>query len=213
MFRDRKVHSSAIETNNRTFTFIKPHDPEELVEEVFKEGLNEDEFLPYWADIWPSSEIAIKRLPDLIGSTSLEICEIGSGLGDFACILASYGHKVIATDYAEEGCHFAKENANRNSLPLEVIAFDWRNPVFKKEFDVVVGVDILYELRWIDVVLNTLKILLKPEGKAFILDPNRQFLTSFINAVPNHGLRISQTIDDKTKAGVDVKIIEICRED
>lgn len=211
MLLNRKTSETTITTNNRVFTFLKPHDPEELVEEIFEQGLNDDEFLPYWADLWPSSEIAIKRLPELIGDKPLSICEIGCGLGDFSAILASYGHRVVATDYAEEGCIFTRHNAERNNVQVDVVAFDWRHNAFKEKFDIVVGVDILYELRWTEAVLTIVRELLKDTGRAYILDPNRQFLSNFMDAVPGYNLEIKQTIDDKTDAGVDVKIIEIVK--
>ncbi len=207
----REISEFTLEAQGKTFQFIKPQDPEVLVEEVFNDGFTADEFLPYWADLWPSSEIAVNKLPQRLG-TAQSICEIGCGLGVFATVLAATGKQVVATDYAEESCYFTLQNAERNNVELESLSFDWREPAFTKPFDAVVGVDILYEARWIPAVLSVLDALIGESGAAFVLDPCRRYLPRFITAIEEHPtLSLLEEWTDSTSAGVTVKTMKIGR--
>ena len=76
----------------------RPDDPESLIDES---RFEEDEFLPYWAELWPSG-IALARYVAALDLAGSRVLELGCGLAlpSFAAALA--GADVLATDWAPE---------------------------------------------------------------------------------------------------------------
>src|SRR5262249_5725164 len=72
--------------------------PEELMDEA---SFDEQEFLPYWAELWPSG-LALARHLAARELGGLRILELGCGLGLPALAAASRGADVLATDWAED---------------------------------------------------------------------------------------------------------------
>src|SRR6476619_5660622 len=54
---------------------LRPSAPEALIDE---EAFADDEFLPYWAELWPAARALAEALPDVSG---LQVVELGCGLG------------------------------------------------------------------------------------------------------------------------------------
>ena len=57
-------------------TLLRPVSPEELIDEV---AFERDEFLPYWAELWPAAMALASALPVRLDGVS--VVEVGSGLG------------------------------------------------------------------------------------------------------------------------------------
>ena len=127
----------------------RPVSPEELIDE---DAFAEDEFLPYWAELWPASLALAEALPDVAG---LRVCELGCGLGVPSLVAASRGAEVTATDWAPEAIELLRENAARNGLALTAEVRDWREP-WDERFDLVLAADVLYEQRNVEPLLERL---------------------------------------------------------
>ena len=54
---------------------LRPESPESLIDET---EFERDEFLPYWAELWPAATALAEALPDVGG---LRVVELGCGLG------------------------------------------------------------------------------------------------------------------------------------
>jgi predicted nicotinamide N-methyase len=118
----------------------RPASPETLIDE---DAFAADEFLPYWAELWPASLAVAEALPDV---SRLRVCELGCGLGLPSLVAASRGADVTATDWAPEAIALLRENAARNGLALTADVRDWREP-WDACFDLVLAADVLYEQR------------------------------------------------------------------
>jgi predicted nicotinamide N-methyase len=131
---------------------LRPSDPEALIDES---AFAEDEFLPYWAELWPSALSLARALPvDLAGRT---VVEVGCGLGIPALVAAAYGARVTAIDWAAEAAELLQANAQRNGLQLDVVTADWRS--FDGSFDLVIAADVLYERRNVEPLLELFRRL------------------------------------------------------
>ena len=64
-------------------------------------AFDEEEFLPYWAELWPSG-LALARHVAARELRGLRVLELGCGLGLPALAAALRGADVLATDWAED---------------------------------------------------------------------------------------------------------------
>jgi predicted nicotinamide N-methyase len=128
---------------------LRPESPEALLDE---EAFADDEFLPYWAELWPATRALVEALPEVSG---LRVVEIGCGLGVPALVAASRGAEVTAVDWAVDAVDLLRENASRNGLTLRAEQRDWREP-WEERFDLALAADVLYELRNVEPVLARL---------------------------------------------------------
>ena len=69
------LFSDAITVAGVRLELLRPASPEALIDE---EAFVDDEFLPYWAELWPAARALADALPDVRG---LRVVELGCGLG------------------------------------------------------------------------------------------------------------------------------------
>jgi predicted nicotinamide N-methyase len=152
---------------------LRPDDPEGLLDE---NRFARDEFMPYWAELWPSGLALAAALPDRLDG--LGLLELGCGLGIPSLVAASRGAAVTALDWAEEAVELLRRNAARNSVAVEAVHGDWR--AFSGTFDLVLGADVLYEERNGDALLELLPTL---AGEVLLAEPGRPAARPFLARV------------------------------
>jgi predicted nicotinamide N-methyase len=128
---------------------LRPESPEALLDE---QAFERDEFLPYWAELWPAASALAEALPDVRG---LRVVELGCGLGVTSLVAAAKGADVTATDWAEDAIALLRRNAERNGLSLRAEVRDWREP-WPERFDLALAADVLYERRNVEPLLERL---------------------------------------------------------
>jgi len=133
-------------------SLLRPVSPDALRDE---EAFARDEFLPYWAELWPAANALAAALPDVAG---LRVVELGCGLGLPSLVAAARGADVTASDWAEDAVALLRENAARNDLVVRVEVRDWREP-WPERFDVALAADVLYERRNVEPLLDRLRQL------------------------------------------------------
>ena len=131
---------------------LRPESPEALIDE---EAFAEDEFLPYWAELWPAATALAEALPDVRG---LRVVELGCGLGVTSLVAAAKGAHVTATDWALDAVELVRENAVGNGLTVRAEVRDWREP-WDERFDLALAADVLYERRNVEPLLARLREL------------------------------------------------------
>jgi predicted nicotinamide N-methyase len=130
-------------------SLLRPSSPEALIDE---RAFERDEFLPYWAELWPASTALAAALPDVAG---LRVVELGCGLGLPALVAAAHGAEVTATDWAADAIDLLRENASRNGLTVHAAVRDWRES-WDERFDLALAADVLYERRNVEPLLERL---------------------------------------------------------
>jgi predicted nicotinamide N-methyase len=133
-------------------TLQRPASPEALIDE---DAFERDEFLPYWAELWPAALALAGALPDVAGR---RVCELGCGLGVPSLVAASRGAEVTATDWAPEAIDLLRDNAARNGVGLCAEVRDWREP-WDARFDLVLAADVLYERRNVEPLVEAVRSL------------------------------------------------------
>jgi len=146
------VRTECLQVAGVRLTLVRPVAPESLIDE---EAFADDEYLPYWAELWPAALALAEALPDLAG---LRVVELGCGLGLPSLVAAAKGARVTATDWSTDAIDLLRENASRNGLELRAEVRDWREP-WSDRFDLALAADVLYERRNVEPVLERLREL------------------------------------------------------
>jgi predicted nicotinamide N-methyase len=155
---------------------LRPRDTEALLDE---HAFEDDEFLPYWAELWPSG-VALAREVAPRALRGARVVELGCGLGLPSLAAALAGGRVLATDWAAPALDLLRENAERNGAQLELARVDWTQPdalLSRAPFDLVLAADVLYEERNLEPLLALLPQL---AGKVWLADPGRPPLEGFL---------------------------------
>jgi len=151
----------------------------------------EDERLPYWAELWPSSLVLASWLQTQAELIRGRMClDIGCGIGFTALVGQWLGARVFGMDYEPRALAFARRNAVRNGTGQPWwIAMDWRRPALAAgSIDVAWGGDIMYESRFAGPLAEFLRHTLKPGGVAFVAEPSRAVYDAFFPAVAERRL-------------------------
>jgi len=138
-------------------SLLRPAEPDALLDEI---AFAEDEFLPYWAELWPAAVALASALPNDLAGT--RVVELGCGLGVPSLVAAARGAEVVATDWAADAVELLRRNAARNRIALRVERRDWREP-WGAHFDLALAADVLYEARNVAPLAAVLP-LLAPEA-------------------------------------------------
>jgi predicted nicotinamide N-methyase len=133
-------------------SLLRPVSPDALLDE---EAFARDEFLPYWAELWPAATALAAALPEVAG---LRVVELGCGLGLPSLVAAAQGADVTASDWAVDAVELLRANAARNGLELRAEVRDWREP-WHERFDLALAADVLYERRNVQPLLARLREL------------------------------------------------------
>jgi predicted nicotinamide N-methyase len=160
----------------RELALLRPPSADELIDE---ETFDEDEFLPYWAELWPSG-LALARTVAGLELDGLRVLELGAGLGLPSLAAALRGAAVLATDWADDAVALLRENAARNGIVLRAERVRWDEPgplLAGAPWELVLGADLLYERRNADRLLELLPRL---GDETLLADPGRPFAKSFL---------------------------------
>jgi len=165
----------------RDLSVVRPRDPEALLSDA---AFDHNEFLPYWAELWPSA-LALARF---IGARALKgarCLELGCGLGLPSLAAAAAGGKVTATDWAPDSITITAENARRNGLSVATAVVSWTEPaplLAAAPWDLVLASDVLYEPRNGEALLPLLPQLIDEKGEIWLADPGRTAAEPFLKA-------------------------------
>ena len=176
-------------------TLLRPPQADALIDEA---AFDDDEFLPYWAELWPSG-IALAEAVAALDVRGLRVLELGAGLGLPSLAAALGGADVLATDWSEDAVALLQDNAARNGAALRAATVRWDDPralVAAAPWDLVLGADLLYERRNADVLLELLPRL---GASVLLADPGRPFERGFLERAADRW-----TID--TAAGTPVRV-------
>ncbi|HEX6952134.1 MAG TPA: methyltransferase domain-containing protein [Gaiellaceae bacterium] len=155
---------------------LRPPSADELIDEA---AFDEEEFLPYWAELWPSG-LALARHVAQRDLQRLRVLELGCGLGLPALAAAQRGADVLATDWAEDATELLRRNAERNNVFLRVARVRWSEPeplLRAAPWDLVLGADLLYEARNVEQLAELLPVL---GGEVLLAEPGRPYAKEFL---------------------------------
>ena len=151
------LRDESIRLGETELVLRRPVSPEALIDE---EAFADDEFLPYWAELWPAATALAEALPDVGG---LRVVELGCGLGVPSLVArrprrGGDGDRLVGR--MRSSCCGRTRSGTGSALTAEVR--DWRRP-WPDRFDLALAADVLYEQRNVEPVLARLREL-APRG-------------------------------------------------
>jgi predicted nicotinamide N-methyase len=163
----------------RDVRLLRPRDAEALLSD---DAFECEEFLPYWASVWPSARVLAQVICDR-SLAGVRVLELGCGLGVPSIAAALEGADVLATDWAPDAIELVAVNAARNGASLEARRVDWSAPaplVDSAPWPLVIAADVLYERRNVELLRRLLPRLLGRRGELLLADPGRPVADRFL---------------------------------
>jgi predicted nicotinamide N-methyase len=175
------VHEQVI-VGDRTFVISRPSESDRLLDHPsVRSALAADEYMPYWADLWPAARMLAKVILREKWTPGQRALEVGCGLGLPGIAALAMGLRVTFSDYDATALRFASDNAVANGLEqFETLRMDWRFPPEHLQFPIIFASDLIYEMRNVAPLVALLKKMLEQGGVCLLTDQDR---------VPSHVLR------------------------
>jgi predicted nicotinamide N-methyase len=167
-----------VELDGRELVLLRPPSADELIDEA---AFDAEEFLPYWAELWPSG-VTLAQTVAQLELRDARVLELGAGLGLPSLAAALRGADVLATDWADDAVALLRLNAARNGIRLRSERVRWDEPdalVAEAPWDLVLGADLLYEQR---NAAQLLELLPRLGADVLLAEPGRPFARPFLAA-------------------------------
>ena len=166
---------------DRELVVRRPRDADALIDE---RAFADDEFLPYWAELWPSGVGLARAIADRSWAGA-PVVELGCGLGLPSVAAALGGARVLATDWSADALRAVERTAADNGTRVQTLRVDWAAPdalLARVPFRAVLAADVLYEARNVAPLLELIPRLLGPGGELWLADPGRASAEAFLEA-------------------------------
>jgi predicted nicotinamide N-methyase len=160
----------------------------------------QDERMPYWAELWPSSILlaeTIRKQRDSLPKGPW--LEIGCGPGLAGLMAAKCGRSGLCTDYMREALWLAGLNAHQNGCDerMDFKPLDWRSPNLTRTFPWILAGDVAYETRNFQPLADCFGQLLAPGGQIWLSEPGRSIAVSFFTLLENAGWARTKIVTQK----------------
>jgi predicted nicotinamide N-methyase len=174
---DQVIGGTLVESltlGGHSITLVRPKSPEKLLDlgEV-ESAYNQDEYMPYWATLWPVARYLAEEVLSLEWPAGGKAIELGCGLGLPGIAGLIKGMDVTFTDYDATALRFVEENAKSNGFgSVRTLLLDWRTPL-PETFDLILASDVIYEQRNVAPLVASFTAMLAAQGTIILADQNR----------------------------------------
>lgn len=166
----------------------------DLEQHVDRDELLHDESTvpPYWALVWGGARALAEHLTSRVSCDGLSVLDVGCGLGLVALAAAARGAVVTAIDRELAAIEFLQASAAVNGARVEALVGDVVTEPLRRQFDLVLAADLLYERAEFDHLAAALCALVAPGGTLWVADPQRVDTAEFYRALDRRGLVIRE---------------------
>jgi predicted nicotinamide N-methyase len=173
-----------------TFVITRPTATDRLLDHpAVRSAFAANEYLPYWADLWPAARMLAKAVLREKWSPGLEALEVGCGLGLPGIAALAQGLRVLFSDYDATALHFAADNARANGFDnFTTLQLDWNYPPDDLRVPVVLASDLFFEVRNVAPLVSLIKRVLLPGGVCLLTDQDRVQAQGLRDALTAEGL-------------------------
>ncbi len=184
------VARESVILEGRTYILTLPERSDQLLENpTLKTHHALDEYVPYWADLWPGARMLGKYLLKQTWPAGLTVLEVGCGLGLPGIVAQSLGMHVIFSDYDATAMQFARENSWINGFDnFETLHMDWRFPPSNLKVPLLLASDLIYEMRNVEPLVHLIKHVVAPGGECLLTDQDRVPMQHFRDTLQSQGL-------------------------
>ncbi|MCC6239934.1 MAG: methyltransferase [Phycisphaerales bacterium] len=204
--RYKTLHES-LDIGSGTFCFTRISDPNSVLAEFSAQASTQNQYttsdvlhLPYWAELWDSS----LGIAQWLGGQSLQnvrLLDLGCGMGLTGSIAASLGARVLFADLEPSALLFARLNSLPWHQRVRTRRLDWSADHLREHFDLILGTDILYEVRQWGVLESFWRQHLARRGRVVLGEPGRSSSDAFIDWIQLRGWRlIRQSVSIPTRS-------------
>ncbi|EDX85685.1 Methyltransferase domain family [Synechococcus sp. PCC 7335] len=188
----QRLHKS-ITVGSKTFQIAYPGNADELLDHPStQDAFHVDQYMPYWAELWPSSQMLSNVLIQQTWPANHRALEIGCGVGLAGIVALSLGMHVTFSDYDATAVEFAAENAIANGFThFDKLPLDWRFPP-NFQVPLLLAADVIYEERNIAPLVTFIQTVLEPGGICLLSDSDRSTKGEFRYALKQANLRFER---------------------
>lgn len=174
----------------RTITLVLPAAPDDFLEDAeVHAAFDRDEYMPYWAYLWPASLKMVATIFRTSWTAGTEILELGAGVGIVGMAGLMQGLRVTISDYEPKSVELALFNARQSGYADSTtgLVLDWRHPP-ESRYPWIWGCELLYEDRNHEPLLELTRQMLLPGGRAWFVDGGRAKAARFVGLLKQFGL-------------------------
>lgn len=206
-----------LELKGRSLSYQRPKSPDRLLDlETVAKAHDADEYMPYWAALWPVSKYLAHAIYETSWRPPVTAIELGCGLGLPGLAALARGIQVLFSDYDATALRVVAESVAQNNLAgAQYLHFDWRALLQPKldaataslvgAFDLVMASDLIYEERQVKSLVAAFSKLLKPTGLVFVADQDRPYRQLFLDELKAHRFTVkSWNVPKQTVGSLDV---------
>ena len=175
----------------RKFRLVLPTSIDALLDHpATYEAFAQDEYMPYWAELWPSALMLGRAIAQHVWPKDIQVLEVGCGLGLSGLVALALGMEVVFSDYDVAALEFAARNARLNGFQqFCTMPLDWRCPPEGFQVPLILAADVIYEARNINPLIQLMTLVLGPGGECWLSDPDRPHKQEFQVALTAQGFR------------------------
>ena len=115
--------------------------------------------------------VFLKRVLKFLGNNKAKIFDYGCGTGRISFLLSKEGYDVTGVDPAEDHIKIALSNSKDSNPHFEILNDEYCFP--DKSMDAVVSSSVYEFIPEVDLYIENIRKMLKPNGYLFISVPNR----------------------------------------
>ena len=145
--------------------------------------------LPLWAKIWPACMVLGLFLGNYPFKKDASILEVGAGGAVNGLMLASQGKRVTVSDIEDDALLLARINALKNGLGdrVEILKVDMTKDDMGRQFDYIVGCEVLYAEATYVPVADFLDVHLasKPDAEILLALDSKRLAKTFFGHMSN----------------------------
>ncbi|HEY4258535.1 MAG TPA: hypothetical protein VGM98_00185 [Schlesneria sp.] len=171
------------------FRLVLPASPDAFLDDAeVHAAFDRDEYMPYWAYLWPASLKMVATVLRSKWTADTEVLELGAGIGLVGLAGLAKGLNVTFSDYESKAVDLALFNARRAGYTqASGLVLDWRNPP-ERQYSWLWGCELLYEDRNHEPLLELTRSMLTSDGTAWFVDGGRAKAERFCKLLPEFGL-------------------------
>lgn len=155
--------------------------------------------LPYWAELWDSAlgigqflasgfDTMTRRQGDKVNRSDEDpahlvtpspchpvcVLDLGCGMGFAGMVAAAFGAKVLLADIETDALLFARLNTFSWAERVRARKVDWSVDRLDESYDLILGSDVLYDIKQWESIERFLRTHLKTSGSILLGEPGRQ---------------------------------------